>query len=302
MTYSDTHYIAWLPLCVCALPAEKWKNAYKRGRSTSQGCQDSSSHSVYQSAFRLVNLVVCLSLSFVQIAAFIAESLQSCGGQVIPPVGYFQQVAEYVPKRLQRLVPQSLFFVFLTFLLFRFSWQTQNMSFWNDPLTAKYVKHVRDFAMYTAKQCVKQWTEEHTPNSCLQQLHQNEYLMYSKFNWTENCQCLHTDQPVYLSVHMIEQVKTPVSFYTQGFLTSSSTGMSVRQGAFSSPMRSKWGLGVLAPTSGPSSFRERTLCLTLSPWESLLATVTPCHVWWQPERWQRPSCHLEWSILIQYEL
>lgn len=31
-----------------------------------------------------------------QIAAFIAESLQSCGGQVIPPVGYFQQVAEYV--------------------------------------------------------------------------------------------------------------------------------------------------------------------------------------------------------------
>lgn len=37
---------------------------------------------------------ICFSLG--QIAAFIAESLQSCGGQVIPPVGYFQQVAEYV--------------------------------------------------------------------------------------------------------------------------------------------------------------------------------------------------------------
>uniref|UniRef100_A0A8C6LJS1 Ethanolamine-phosphate phospho-lyase n=1 Tax=Nothobranchius furzeri TaxID=105023 RepID=A0A8C6LJS1_NOTFU len=33
-----------------------------------------------------------------KIAAFIAESLQSCGGQVIPPVGYFQQVAELVRK------------------------------------------------------------------------------------------------------------------------------------------------------------------------------------------------------------
>ncbi|XP_005927740.1 ethanolamine-phosphate phospho-lyase [Haplochromis burtoni] len=31
-----------------------------------------------------------------KIAAFIAESLQSCGGQVIPPVGYFQQVAQHV--------------------------------------------------------------------------------------------------------------------------------------------------------------------------------------------------------------
>uniref|UniRef100_A0A8C2Z6F2 Ethanolamine-phosphate phospho-lyase n=1 Tax=Cyclopterus lumpus TaxID=8103 RepID=A0A8C2Z6F2_CYCLU len=30
------------------------------------------------------------------IAAFIAESLQSCGGQVIPPPGYFQQVAQHV--------------------------------------------------------------------------------------------------------------------------------------------------------------------------------------------------------------
>ncbi|XP_058480841.1 ethanolamine-phosphate phospho-lyase isoform X2 [Solea solea] len=33
-----------------------------------------------------------------KIAAFIAESLQSCGGQVIPPVGYFQQVAAHVRK------------------------------------------------------------------------------------------------------------------------------------------------------------------------------------------------------------
>ncbi|KAF7650121.1 hypothetical protein LDENG_00130950 [Lucifuga dentata] len=31
-----------------------------------------------------------------KIAAFVAESLQSCGGQVIPPVGYFQKVAEHV--------------------------------------------------------------------------------------------------------------------------------------------------------------------------------------------------------------
>ncbi|XP_027693345.1 ethanolamine-phosphate phospho-lyase [Vombatus ursinus] len=33
-----------------------------------------------------------------KIAAFIAESMQSCGGQVIPPAGYFQKVAEYVRK------------------------------------------------------------------------------------------------------------------------------------------------------------------------------------------------------------
>lgn len=33
-----------------------------------------------------------------QIAAFIAESMQSCGGQIIPPPGYFQKVAEYVHK------------------------------------------------------------------------------------------------------------------------------------------------------------------------------------------------------------
>lgn len=39
---------------------------------------------------------VCVSPFLLQIAAFIAESLQSCGGQVIPPVGYFQQVATYV--------------------------------------------------------------------------------------------------------------------------------------------------------------------------------------------------------------
>ncbi|KAJ8247427.1 hypothetical protein GJAV_G00246270 [Gymnothorax javanicus] len=31
-----------------------------------------------------------------KIAAFIAESLQSCGGQVIPPPGYFQKVAKHV--------------------------------------------------------------------------------------------------------------------------------------------------------------------------------------------------------------
>ncbi|RVE60629.1 hypothetical protein OJAV_G00182850 [Oryzias javanicus] len=33
-----------------------------------------------------------------KIAAFIAESLQSCGGQVIPPKGYFQQVADHVRR------------------------------------------------------------------------------------------------------------------------------------------------------------------------------------------------------------
>uniref|UniRef100_H3DND4 Ethanolamine-phosphate phospho-lyase n=1 Tax=Tetraodon nigroviridis TaxID=99883 RepID=H3DND4_TETNG len=33
-----------------------------------------------------------------KIAAFIAESLQSCGGQVVPPVGYFQQVAAHVRR------------------------------------------------------------------------------------------------------------------------------------------------------------------------------------------------------------
>ncbi|KAG9337115.1 hypothetical protein JZ751_029783 [Albula glossodonta] len=33
-----------------------------------------------------------------KIAAFIAESLQSCGGQVIPPRGYFQKVAEHVRR------------------------------------------------------------------------------------------------------------------------------------------------------------------------------------------------------------
>ncbi len=37
-----------------------------------------------------------------QIAAFTAESLQSCGGQVIPPKGYFQQVAKYVLKLMQK--------------------------------------------------------------------------------------------------------------------------------------------------------------------------------------------------------
>ncbi|CAG12551.1 unnamed protein product, partial [Tetraodon nigroviridis] len=37
-----------------------------------------------------------------KIAAFIAESLQSCGGQVVPPVGYFQQVAAYVAQHVRR--------------------------------------------------------------------------------------------------------------------------------------------------------------------------------------------------------
>lgn len=68
---------------------------------TSQRCQDSSSFPPYQSGFRLLDSVY---FSFAQIAAFIAESLQSCGGQVIPPAGYFQQVAEYVPTRLQGFI------------------------------------------------------------------------------------------------------------------------------------------------------------------------------------------------------
>ncbi|XP_059844856.1 ethanolamine-phosphate phospho-lyase-like [Hypanus sabinus] len=33
-----------------------------------------------------------------KMAAFIAESMQSCGGQIIPPPGYFQKVAQYVHK------------------------------------------------------------------------------------------------------------------------------------------------------------------------------------------------------------
>lgn len=33
-----------------------------------------------------------------KIAAFIAESLQSCGGQVIPPAGYYQKVAQHIRK------------------------------------------------------------------------------------------------------------------------------------------------------------------------------------------------------------
>ncbi|XP_063166129.1 ethanolamine-phosphate phospho-lyase isoform X2 [Candoia aspera] len=33
-----------------------------------------------------------------KIAAFIAESMQSCGGQIIPPAGYFQKVAQFVHK------------------------------------------------------------------------------------------------------------------------------------------------------------------------------------------------------------
>lgn len=30
------------------------------------------------------------------VAAFIAESLQSCGGQIIPPVGYFENIYRFV--------------------------------------------------------------------------------------------------------------------------------------------------------------------------------------------------------------
>ncbi|XP_076998700.1 ethanolamine-phosphate phospho-lyase isoform X3 [Tamandua tetradactyla] len=33
-----------------------------------------------------------------KIAAFIAESMQSCGGQIIPPTGYFQKVAKYIHR------------------------------------------------------------------------------------------------------------------------------------------------------------------------------------------------------------
>ncbi|XP_061421341.1 ethanolamine-phosphate phospho-lyase-like [Lethenteron reissneri] len=33
-----------------------------------------------------------------KIAAFVAESMQSCGGQIIPPPGYFKQVAEHVRR------------------------------------------------------------------------------------------------------------------------------------------------------------------------------------------------------------
>ncbi|KAG8134484.1 putative Alanine--glyoxylate aminotransferase 2-like 1-like protein, partial [Naja naja] len=39
-----------------------------------------------------------LPASFGAIAAFIAESMQSCGGQIIPPAGYFQKVAQFVHK------------------------------------------------------------------------------------------------------------------------------------------------------------------------------------------------------------
>lgn len=30
------------------------------------------------------------------VAAFIAESLQSCGGQIIPPTGYFERIYRLV--------------------------------------------------------------------------------------------------------------------------------------------------------------------------------------------------------------
>lgn len=49
-------------------------------------------HMLWEASYSLA--VACLFKY--SIAAFIAESMQSCGGQVIPPVGYFQKVAEYV--------------------------------------------------------------------------------------------------------------------------------------------------------------------------------------------------------------
>ncbi|CAI9172152.1 unnamed protein product, partial [Rangifer tarandus platyrhynchus] len=42
-----------------------------------------------------------------KIAAFIAESMQSCGRQIIPPAGYFQKVAEYVVKDHQQRTPAT---------------------------------------------------------------------------------------------------------------------------------------------------------------------------------------------------
>lgn len=79
-----------------------------------------------------------------------------------------------------------------------------------------------------------------------------------------------------------------------------STGTSAKREAFLLPMRFRWALAASDLTSGPSSFREKTLCQTSSPWESPSATGTPCRVWSQPERWRRPLCLLEWSISIQW--
>jgi ethanolamine-phosphate phospho-lyase len=33
-----------------------------------------------------------------KVAAYFAEALQACGGQVIPPPGYFKRVAEYANR------------------------------------------------------------------------------------------------------------------------------------------------------------------------------------------------------------
>lgn len=91
-TYINTH-LCISKYYVTALQTWKW-HTYERGRSTGQRC--------HSSGFRLVDLIFFIFL--IQIAAFTAESLQSCGGQVIPPAGYFQQVAEYVSKRNKRFI------------------------------------------------------------------------------------------------------------------------------------------------------------------------------------------------------
>ncbi|KAL1766754.1 ethanolamine-phosphate phosphoprotein-lyase isoform X1 [Sigmodon hispidus] len=43
-----------------------------------------------------------------KIAPFIAESMQSCGGQIIPPAGYFQKVAEHVHRAADVLIADEV--------------------------------------------------------------------------------------------------------------------------------------------------------------------------------------------------
>lgn len=85
-------------------------------------------------------------LSLVQIAAFIAESLQSCGGQVIPPQGYFQQVAQYVPKLMQRLFhAHTLESAFLNFFSESSSEWVTNLSLSLHPwIFLPLYRHVRE--------------------------------------------------------------------------------------------------------------------------------------------------------------
>jgi len=40
------------------------------------------------------------------VAAFIAEGMQSCGGQVIPPANYFKNVYKYVKTKYINLITQ----------------------------------------------------------------------------------------------------------------------------------------------------------------------------------------------------